>query len=127
VRAVVFLGALALVGCGGGRCADRSGSYRARMNLRTGNGSCPATVEAVVNLPAQNPGCVGTSAPSEDNCSLASDIVCPDGNGGTVQLTGKDTWNGDGSSGTSAVSMVSKNASGGVTCQGSYDVTYARL
>lgn len=84
-------------------------------------------METVFTLPSANPGCTGLATLSEDRCEVTSDVVCPDGYGGTIQAVSKEEWVADGARGTGAMSIVSINQYGSVTCQGSYDVTYEKL
>ena len=127
MRLVLVAVAVVLVGCGGrAPCSQASGAYRMRADARTGN--CGQTVEVVVVLPNQTPaGCIGSSTVSEDGCEGSADYTCPDGQGGSMRMTGQLELMGGGTSGTGAMAIEARNSSGYVYCQGSYDVTYEKL
>jgi hypothetical protein len=128
-RALVVL-AIAL-GCDsgddgpGGPCADRSGAYQ--VDLVAESGTCASTSFIVTGGDELEPGCVGSVAPSADNCSVVVDMKCNDAAAGDeFQMTGKITWNVDSSRASGKVSVSTADRYG-VGCSGLYRVTYTRL
>ena len=114
-----------VVGCGG-KCEDRSGSYRSKMTRRSG--TCSQSIETVVNANSALPaGCTGHWSPTADNCEVSGDMTCPDPSGASARTTGTEKWSADGKSGTGTFSMDIRSSSGAPTCQGIYDVTFTKI
>src|SRR5688500_7796840 len=92
---VVLAGALSLlaVGCGGGPCANRTGTWRQNATSRTGN--CAPSIENVVVVGATSvpAGCTGSGSVSEDNCTESVDMTCPIGDGRRGRTVGQVEYN----------------------------------
>ena len=114
-------------------CAERAGTYHATWVEESGN--CGYMPDETVTMDSQpkeaeeiNDACTGTIVYSQDNCEATHDLVCAGSTGFTVTRKESETWDQDGSSGTSTVTLqVIKNADQSVQCSSVYRVTIERL
>lgn len=122
---------LLVSGCGGGGpCKERSGTYRLRADLRTGNCGASGETVVVVSDAAKEEvqqSCAGEDIVSDDNCSISYDATCANPDNTSTRSAGKVTWGADGSSGSGTMALTVRAPSGAALCQGSYDIAYTRL
>jgi hypothetical protein len=133
-RLVVVLAGL-VVGCGSnsgdegsGGCAQRAGTYVAQYTQRSG--TCGPRTESVKTSTEQaaapEPPCSGFIRYTQDNCRVEYEADCPTATGGTVHQQGVADWDRNGNRGTATEEFQVFDATGGLVCVSTYDVTITR-
>lgn len=112
-----------------GPCTARSGLYRVTYRAQSGN--CGPINEVVINAdaPAGSGGmsaCMGVGL-TLDQCEGTLDTTCPIANGQIVATRGTVRWHRDAEGGSASLYIELRDATGAVTCNGIYAVTFSRF